>query len=54
MAVTIDSGPHDGPDSVVPESSPKRSFGERINSTVRAFTTKDGLIGNYDYGMLNS
>ncbi|KAJ8071827.1 hypothetical protein OCU04_002140 [Sclerotinia nivalis] len=52
MSVTIDSGPHDGPDRIVPKSSPKRSFGERIHSTVRAFTTKDGWIGNYDYAFL--
>lgn len=54
MSVTLDSGPHDGPDTIVPENSSKRSIGERIHSTVRAFTTKDGLIGDYDYGMLKS
>jgi hypothetical protein len=51
MAVTIDSGPHDGPDTIGPEHSPKRSFGERVNHLVKAFTTKEGLVGNYDYGM---
>ncbi|KAA8571999.1 hypothetical protein EYC84_001935 [Monilinia fructicola] len=52
MSVTLDSGPHDGPDTIVPENSSKRSIGERIHSTVRAFTTKDGLIGDYDYAFL--
>jgi NCS2 family nucleobase:cation symporter-2 len=51
MSVTIDDGPQDLPDRIVPnESSPKRSFGEHIHHIVRAFTTKQGLIGTYDYG----
>ncbi|PQE28990.1 purine permease protein [Rutstroemia sp. NJR-2017a BBW] len=52
MAVTIDSGPHDGPDTIGPEHSPKRSFGERVHHLVKAFSTKEGLIGNYDYAFL--
>ncbi len=52
MAVTIDQGPHDGPDTIVPgEHSPKRSFGQHVHHIVKAFTTKDGLVGDYDYGM---
>ena len=53
MSVTIDDGPQDLPDRIAPsnsESSPKRSFGEHVRHIVRAFTTKQGLIGTYDYG----
>jgi hypothetical protein len=50
MAVTIDQGPMDGPDTVGPDYSPKRTFGEHLRHIGKAFTTKDGLIGNYDYG----
>ncbi|KAH6673774.1 purine permease-like protein, partial [Halenospora varia] len=52
MAVTIDQGPMDGPDQITPEHSPKRSIGERFQAFGRAFTTKEGLIGSYDYGFL--
>ncbi|KAE9363492.1 Xanthine/uracil permease [Stipitochalara longipes BDJ] len=54
MAVTIDQGPHDGPDMIIPanEASPKRSFGEHIEHIFKAFTTKDGLVGDYDYAFL--
>ncbi|TGO13772.1 hypothetical protein BTUL_0063g00030 [Botrytis tulipae] len=52
MAVTIDSGPQDGPDRIVSENSRERTMGERLRGTVRAFTTKDGLVGNYDYAFL--
>jgi hypothetical protein len=52
MAVTIDEGPRDGPDMIIPanEASPKRTFGEHISHIFKAFTTKDGLVGDYDYG----
>lgn len=50
MAVTIDSGPQDGPDRIVSENSRERTMGERLRGTVKAFTTKEGLVGNYDYG----
>ena len=50
MAVTIDQGPMDGPDRVGPDYSPKRSFGEHLRHIGKAFTTKEGLIGDYDYG----
>ncbi|KAL2842260.1 permease family-domain-containing protein [Aspergillus pseudodeflectus] len=42
----------DGPDSVVPGSNPKKTIAQRMRSVVRAFTTRDGLIGDYDYGHL--
>lgn len=53
MSVTIDDGPQDLPDQITlsnSESSPKRSLGEHVKHIVRAFTTKQGLIGTYDYG----
>ncbi|KAG9231730.1 purine permease-like protein [Amylocarpus encephaloides] len=53
MAVTIDNGPMDGPDTIGPnEHSPKRPFGEKMRRFGKAFTTKEGLIGDYDYGFL--
>ncbi|KAL2826460.1 uric acid-xanthine permease, partial [Aspergillus cavernicola] len=42
----------DGPDSVVPDSNPKRTVGQRMRSFVRMLTTREGLIGDYDYGFL--
>ncbi|KAL2847276.1 purine permease [Aspergillus pseudodeflectus] len=42
----------DGPDQIGPDFSPKRTFRERIRRTVHVFTTKDGLIGDYDYAFL--
>ncbi|KAG0649243.1 Purine permease [Hyphodiscus hymeniophilus] len=52
MAVTINDGPQDAPDSIGPEYSPKRSFGEHLRHIYKAFTTKQGLIGTYDYAFL--
>lgn len=52
MAVILDEGPMDGPDMIIPanEASPKRSIGEHISHIFKAFTTKEGLVGSYDYG----
>jgi hypothetical protein len=52
MGVTIEEGPMDGPDMIIPanEASPKRKFGEHISHIVKAFTTREGLVGSYDYG----
>jgi NCS2 family nucleobase:cation symporter-2 len=52
MSVTIDNGPMDGPDTIGPEHSPKRSFREHVRHIVKAFTTKNGLVGPYDYAFL--
>ncbi|KAF7561448.1 hypothetical protein G7046_g2691 [Stylonectria norvegica] len=41
-----------GPEVIVPEHTPKRTFGQRLQSVRKTFTTKDGLIGDYDYGFL--
>lgn len=43
-----DSGPH----TIVPEQAPKQSFGDRIRRVKHALTTREGLIGDYDYAFL--
>ncbi|RDW92127.1 hypothetical protein BP5796_01521 [Coleophoma crateriformis] len=52
MSVNIDQGPLDSPDRIGPEHAPKRSFREHVHHIITAFTTKQGLIGTYDYGFL--
>ncbi|KAJ5885763.1 hypothetical protein N7504_011599 [Penicillium tannophilum] len=42
----------DGPDQIGPDLSPKRTYGDKLRGFVRAFTTRDGLIGDYDYAHL--
>ncbi|KAK6437502.1 hypothetical protein LTR95_006304 [Oleoguttula sp. CCFEE 5521] len=42
----------DHPDQIAPETQPKRTFAERGRSVVHTFTTRDGLIGKYDYAFL--
>lgn len=42
----------DHPDQIAPEQQPKQSWSDRGKRVVRALTTKDGLIGNYDYAFL--
>jgi hypothetical protein len=37
----------DGPDRIGPETG-KKGVGGRARKLFKAFTTKDGLIGNYD------
>jgi len=39
-------------DMIGPDHTPKRSFGEKTRRAVKAFTTKDGLVGTYDYAFL--
>jgi len=39
-------------DMIGPDHTPKRSFGEQARRAMKAFTTKDGLVGTYDYGFL--
>ncbi|KAK4203618.1 permease family-domain-containing protein [Triangularia verruculosa] len=41
-----------GPSQIVPGQTPKRNFGDRLNTIKKTFTTKDGLIGDYDYAFL--
>jgi uric acid-xanthine permease len=39
-----------GPDSIVP--APRKSVSERLQSLRQAFTTRRGLLGDYDYAFL--
>jgi uracil-xanthine permease len=42
----------DSPDTIGPETTPQRSFSEKGRRLIKAFSTKEGLIGDYDYGFL--
>ncbi|KAL6711081.1 hypothetical protein ACN47E_006956 [Coniothyrium glycines] len=39
-------------DRIGPDHAPKRSIGEKARRVAKAFTTKEGLVGTYDYGFL--
>jgi hypothetical protein len=41
-----------GPSQIVPEHTPRRSFSGRLAGVKHAFTTRQGLLGDYDYGFL--
>lgn len=40
------------PSQIVPEHAPKRTLVDRIQRVKKACLTKEGLVGNYDYGFL--
>ncbi|MCJ1426504.1 hypothetical protein MMC29_004407 [Sticta canariensis] len=42
----------DSPDTIGPDLTPKRTLADRGRSLLRTFSTKQGLIGDYDYGFL--
>ncbi|KAL1648438.1 hypothetical protein SLS58_002193 [Diplodia intermedia] len=42
----------DSPDRIGPDVGPKQTFGDRLRRFRKAFTTKEGLIGSYDYAFL--
>ncbi|KAB8271598.1 permease family-domain-containing protein [Aspergillus minisclerotigenes] len=42
----------DGPDQIGPDLRPKRTWADKARRIVRTFTTRDGLIGDYDYAYL--
>jgi uracil-xanthine permease len=42
----------DAPDLIGPDTTTKPSIGEKLRRTVKAFTTRDGLVGQYDYAFL--
>lgn len=42
----------DGPDTIVPGSTPKTTMGKQIRRIAKKFSTKEGLVGDYDYGYL--
>jgi uric acid-xanthine permease len=42
-----------GPSQITPSNSePKKTVGSRVSGIIRTFTTKQGLIGDYDYKFL--
>jgi hypothetical protein len=54
MSLAID-GPHDAPDVIVPPITPKKGISDnakgRVQALVKALTTREGLLGDYNYGM---
>ncbi|KAJ5364834.1 Purine permease [Penicillium cataractarum] len=42
----------DGPDQIGPDHGPRKTVGDKFRRFVKAFTTKEGLIGSYDYAYL--
>ncbi|PYI09868.1 Xanthine/uracil permease [Aspergillus sclerotiicarbonarius CBS 121057] len=42
----------DGPDQIGPDYRPKQTWGDKTRRLIKAFTTKEGLIGDYDYAYL--
>ncbi|KAJ5081317.1 hypothetical protein NUU61_009581 [Penicillium alfredii] len=42
----------DGPDQIGPDLPPQRSWGDRVRRIVKTFTTREGLVGDYDYAYL--
>ncbi|KAF7716356.1 Purine transporter [Penicillium ucsense] len=42
----------DGPDQIGPDHRPRRTLGDKLRRVVKTFTTRDGLLGNYDYAYL--
>ncbi|KAK3313074.1 permease family-domain-containing protein [Apodospora peruviana] len=40
------------PSQITPETAPRRTVATRLNGIKKTFTTKEGLIGNYDYAFL--
>lgn len=41
-----------GPSQIAPATTSRRTVGDRLRAVKKTFTTKEGLIGNYDYGFL--
>jgi NCS2 family nucleobase:cation symporter-2 len=41
-----------GPSTLTPSTAPRRSLSHRLRSIRRAFTTRQGLLGDYDYAFL--
>ncbi|KAK3985644.1 putative uric acid-xanthine permease [Cladorrhinum sp. PSN332] len=42
----------EGPSVIVPRQTPKKTFGDRLNTIRKTLTTKEGLVGDYDYAFL--
>ncbi|KAK1753562.1 uric acid-xanthine permease [Echria macrotheca] len=41
-----------GPSQIAPEAAPRRTVGDRLRAVSKKFTTREGLLGNYDYAFL--
>jgi hypothetical protein len=41
-----------GPSHITPETEPKRTFKDRLTGAKKKLTTREGLIGTYDYAFL--
>jgi uric acid-xanthine permease len=41
----------DGPDTIGPDPHPSKTLAHRLQRIRNAFTTREGLIGNYDYAL---
>jgi hypothetical protein len=39
-------------DRIGPDTAPKKTLADRANGVRKALLTKNGLVGNYDYGFL--
>lgn len=53
MTVSTDYVKDDHPDQIAPNNdTQKRTFADKTRALLRAFTTRDGLIGTYDYAFL--
>ncbi|KAJ9208415.1 hypothetical protein DTO166G4_9263 [Paecilomyces variotii] len=44
----------EGPDQIGPEMGPKRTWTDKLRRIKKTLTTKDGIIGDYDYAFLFS
>ncbi|GAE00176.1 purine permease, putative [Paecilomyces variotii No. 5] len=42
----------EGPDQIGPQIGPKRTWTDKLRRIKKTFTTKDGIIGDYDYAFL--
>lgn len=42
----------DGPDQIGPDLRPRRTLADRARKITKTFTTREGLIGDYDYAYL--
>ncbi|KAI1122022.1 purine permease [Nemania abortiva] len=41
-----------GPSQIAPQPAPRRSISDRLQGIKKAFLTRDGLLGDYDYAFL--